>query len=66
MVNGCIAILGRKGITSAEPERIRLLLLHNDRWRGLRAGAEGDFVVLRLASHLGRTLRGMSCFELGI
>lgn len=66
MVNNRVVTLGRKGDTSAEPEWVRLLLLHDNRWSGFRAGAEGDFVALRVASHVGHTVRAPSRFELGI
>lgn len=56
----------KKGDTSAEPEWIRLLLLHDDRWSGLRAGAEDSFVALRFAGHVSRTMRTTIRFKLGI
>jgi len=66
VVNNCKVTIGRKGDTSAEPEWIGLLLLHNDRWSGLRARTEGDFVALRLAGHVDRMMRATSRFKLGI
>ena len=66
MINGRLVTLGRTGDTSAEPEGVRLLLLHDNRWGGLCAGAGDDFVALRVTSHDGDTVRAMSCFGLGI
>ena len=55
MINDCVVTLGRIGDTSAEPEGVRLLLLHDNRWGGLCAGAGDDFVALRVTSHVGDT-----------
>lgn len=66
MVNAYVVASGRIGDTSAEPEGVRLLLLHDHGWSGLCARGEGEFVALRVTSHPGRTVRPTSRFELGI
>ena len=66
MVNDRVVTLGRTGDTSAEPEWVRLLLLHDDGGSGLRTGAEDYFVALRFAGHVSGTMRATIRFKLGI